>query len=48
MEVEVIKETVIVKTATKRRPLTFYLICSSATILLLLALYFLMKMQFLL
>ena len=44
-EVEVIKETEIVKTATKRRPFSSYLIGIYVTILLILALYFLIFRQ---
>ena len=42
-EVEVIKETEIVKTAIKRRPFSSYLIGIYVTILLILALYFLIR-----
>ena len=45
-EVEVIKEKEVVKTAPQRKPFTSYLICIFASILLLLALYFLIRIRF--
>ena len=45
-EVEVIKEKEVVKTAPQRKPFTSYLICIFASILILLALYFLIRNRF--
>lgn len=45
-EVEVIKEKEAVKTAPQRKPFTLYLICIFASILILLALYFLIRSRF--
>ena len=45
-EVDVIKEKEIVKTAHHRKPFTLYLICIFATILIILALYFLIRPRF--
>ena len=45
-EVEVIKEREAVKTAPQRKPFTLYLICIFASILILLALYFLIRSRF--
>ena len=44
-EVEVIKEKEIVKTAPQRKPFTLYLICIVASILLILAFYFLIRIR---
>ena len=45
-EVEVIKEKEVVKTAPQRKPFKSYLICTVASILLILALYFLIRTRF--
>ena len=44
--VEVIKEKEVVKTAPQRKPFKSYLICIFASILILLALYFLIRSRF--
>ena len=44
-EVEVIKEKEVVKTAPQRKSFTLYLICIFASILILLALYFLIRIR---
>ena len=45
-EVEVIKEKEVVKTAPQRKPFKSYIICTVASIFLLLALYFLIRSRF--
>ena len=45
-EAELIKEQEAVKTAPQRKPFTLYLICIFASILILLALYFLIRSRF--